>query len=467
MWQVDVPLGPFYDAIVAAGRQSGYFALLTALVREADASSFYEDISRYWDSLHDVTGADFLFVLAGPEAKSELRDYGVPDAREPVAYSSQNTAVVAGGRRLPLARMLGGWSPRVGTLEAPLAADLARSQTLAINQLRKRLALSESQLPCIHLSFIGRDGGEMAKTIPISDQTIYEVVKSIVSLYDEPFSKIRKQIHRGSELKKEIIRLERRTIKYRRFLLSHLDADKHSPEQIAAARRIVQASGEKFSIQKDYETAREECFRDLAIWKGTEEFRALQSLIDTRINYSDLTRFAAISSLRKSVEKCNQEIHAEWDNLLQYNFDSPSLSNKTCRAYKIFIAYHSPDRWIAKKLHSALSSHVSTFLDIRCLRPGDRWVERVKSAQESAEMTVVLVGSSGGTSWFHQAEYLRAIELARTRAKRLVPLYISGSPEPVPYGLEGIQGIVTEWASGVRADEVSKTAAEIAELLVA
>ncbi len=47
MWQVEVPLGEFYDAIVDAGRGAGYLALLTSLVRDADSTSFYEDISRY------------------------------------------------------------------------------------------------------------------------------------------------------------------------------------------------------------------------------------------------------------------------------------------------------------------------------------------------------------------------------------------------------------------------------------
>ena len=68
MWQVEVPLGEFYDQILEAGRRAGYLAVLTALVRDADSERFYEDVCRYWDSLHDVTGPDYLFVLAGPEA---------------------------------------------------------------------------------------------------------------------------------------------------------------------------------------------------------------------------------------------------------------------------------------------------------------------------------------------------------------------------------------------------------------
>lgn len=117
--------------------------------------------------------------------------------------------------------------------------------------------------------------------------------------------------------------------------------------------------------------------------------------------------------------------------------------------FRIFIAYHSADRWIAECLHSALVRCVTTFLDVRCVRPGDRWVDRVRAAQDGAELSVVLVGASGGTSWFQQAEYLRAIELAQTNRQRLVPLYINGAPGRIPYGLEGVQGIVKMWRGSV------------------
>lgn len=112
MWQVDVPLVEFYDAIVEAGRQAGYLALLTALVRGADLGAFYKDITRYWDSLHDVTGSDVLFVLAGPNASNEVNYHGAPDGREPIAYSSSGAAVVSADGR-PIRPRLSHWGNMV------------------------------------------------------------------------------------------------------------------------------------------------------------------------------------------------------------------------------------------------------------------------------------------------------------------------------------------------------------------
>ena len=85
MRQVNVPLGEFYAAILQAALQVKYLGL-TALVRDADAAGFYDDISRYWDLLHDLTGPDILFVLAGSSASTKVGDRGVPDGRELVAY---------------------------------------------------------------------------------------------------------------------------------------------------------------------------------------------------------------------------------------------------------------------------------------------------------------------------------------------------------------------------------------------
>jgi len=82
----NVPLGEFYAAILQAAFRAKYVGLLTALVRDADAARFYEDISRYWDLLHDLTGPDILFVLAGSSASTKVGDRGVPDGRELVAY---------------------------------------------------------------------------------------------------------------------------------------------------------------------------------------------------------------------------------------------------------------------------------------------------------------------------------------------------------------------------------------------
>lgn len=354
MWQVDVPLGEFYDEIVEAARRARYLAILTALVREADSSSFYDDISRYWDSLSDVTGPDILFVLAGTDASSKVRYHGEPDYERSIAYTSQSAAVAhTAKRRLRLD--LSHWAANVGTPIAPQVKDLARSQTRAISALRQRLGVPESQVPCLHLEFIGHRSRQGSVNIPLSG-TIYELVKRVMARFDNQFAKIK------------------------------------------AATQTA-------------------------------------------------------------------ELEASWEAVFNAASELATAAGSAGQANRIFIAYQSEDRWIAEYLHSALSQHAATFLDVRCVLPGDRWVERIRNALDDAEITVALVGKSKATSWFQQAEYLRAIELARANKQRLIPVYLGGSLEAAPYGLEGVQGIVTTWASGLRDIEVREIAARIAALL--
>jgi hypothetical protein len=455
MWQVEVPLGEFYEAIVDAGRGAGYLALLTAIVREADSISFYEDISRYWDSLHDVTGPDVLFVLSGPDASANVNYHGVPDGREPVAYSSRVAAVVA-ARERPLRPQLSRLAAKAGTPIAPRATELARSQTLAISELRRRLGLSEHQLPCMHLAFIGCQRRREAVTIPLSGRTVYESVKDIVGSFDGEFATIRQLSSHLEQLQQKSRRSSPGESWHRP------DGRNCSPEQLEAARAIVVACATAPSEPDKIASVRAECFQRLTLLKGTAEFRSLQRHIDIHLNHE---RALARIQTSADISAKTAALETAWEAVFRRSKQVTSVPLAAEVKHRIFIAYHSKDRWIAEYLHSALTRHAATFLDVRCLRPGDRWVDRIRTAQDEAELAVILIGSSGGTSWFQQAEYLRAIELARTAKQRLIPVYINGAPDTFPYGLEGVQGVVTTWSSGLREQDVRRVAAEIAALL--
>jgi hypothetical protein len=278
------------------------------------------------------------------------------------------------------------------------------------------------------------------------------MVKQLVSCFDEEFATIRRLAMRLEHLDRSRQSKSRKSW----YHIGNLDS---SPQELEAARSIVAICTVAPSTANEIAAARSECFRHLAVLKGTSEFRSLQRHIDVHLNYDGAR--AQLETERDSAATASA-LEASWKAVFRVAAEVSNLSVSSDLRYRIFIAYESKDRWIAEDLHTALARHTPTFLDVRCLRPGDRWVERIRSAQDNAEVTVVLVGDSGATSWFQQAEYLRAIELARANTQRLVPVYTRGSAASAPYGLEGIQGIVTTWASGLRQDEVRKVAAEIA-----
>ena len=69
MWFVEhVSLVDFYKIHLAEVRRRGFKLLVLALIREADAPGFYEDLRRYWTSLDDVTGDHIVFAVAGGAA---------------------------------------------------------------------------------------------------------------------------------------------------------------------------------------------------------------------------------------------------------------------------------------------------------------------------------------------------------------------------------------------------------------
>jgi hypothetical protein len=78
-----VSLIEFYKSYRRALRERGFKILLLALIREADAPTFYSDLERYWTSLDDVTGKQILFAVAGSSASArtgKAQLIGSPDA---------------------------------------------------------------------------------------------------------------------------------------------------------------------------------------------------------------------------------------------------------------------------------------------------------------------------------------------------------------------------------------------------
>src|ERR1700738_4182259 len=71
----EVTLVEFYDRLSSSSLP--YYILILALVRDADAPSFYSDIERYWNSLDDVTGERVLFAVAGEDAAARLGNANV------------------------------------------------------------------------------------------------------------------------------------------------------------------------------------------------------------------------------------------------------------------------------------------------------------------------------------------------------------------------------------------------------
>jgi hypothetical protein len=128
--------------------------------------------------------------------------------------------------------------------------------------------------------------------------------------------------------------------------------------------------------------------------------------------------------------------------------DNPHMTVRSSRGdaaspLNFFIAYASPDRATADRLYELLARESTVFLDHRSLQLGDDWDRELSSAQQRADVTVVLVSDHTEEGFYQREEIAAAIEMARRGSHRVVPIWLTGGEQRrnVPYGLRVKYGV--------------------------
>ncbi len=482
-----VPLVEFYKNLLPAARSAGYKMVLTAVAREADAPAFYDDLKRYWSSLHDVTGPDILFVFAGANAAEELNEHGLTHRREPVAFRSDQLAFEGfhekkwkmhweGQFRVP-EDPFGLRDPRrsrrmetVGRYRVDLDEDqsLARDQTLEIYSLSRFLGVHESQLPCLVLTLLkpNQEGGFGQVSISFehfASSTLYLYVKQLAEDFEDLFEtadQIRRQI---DELQQTVARTDRELHRaaepLRRAEMARSSVRHYAKQlQSQAASAVAKILELTESCDQSSET-RSECYREFRTVKAAHPqnwgiIPDLQRLIDLSFKANmprDSIRadnVKKISDLQRDIRKLERKQSEHW-RLFEDHFEdltSGKGHNAGIESCDFFIAYSSADRSLAERAFSELSRIGRAFLDSRCLRPGERWTERIRTAQDAAKCTVLLITGSTPNGWYTESEYLHAIELVRNGNHVLIPV-LYGEQAQLPYGLEQIHAVrIDDWS---------------------
>jgi len=180
----------------------------------------------------------------------------------------------------------------------------------------------------------------------------------------------------------------------------------------------------------------------------------LQRLIDlafadnTNSNFIPANKALEVNKLQDDIRLLESKQSNHWVPLEQQLKElSSRITNDTdIELWDFFIAYSSGDRTIAERAFLELSSIGSTFFDGCCLRPGDHWTERIRTVQDAAKCTVLIITESTPNGWFTESEYLYAIQLVRTGNHVLVPV-LYGEQAQLPFGLEKIHAArVNDWA---------------------
>ncbi len=459
MFTSQVPLVKFYENLLPAARQAGYKLVLTALAREADSPGFYEDVKRYWSSIHDATGPHILFVFAGANAAKELNEHGLKDKRKSVAFVSNDVAM--GGKetwKMQWHSESSRTSFRRGKpyLSRKEEVDIARDHTLEMYELRRYLRLRETQLPCFAFTLLDPSAHEERPVIVVpfsrlERSTTYMFLKFLANTLEEDFAKIERARETLYRLEQEAVRAEKPLHRIRSLRMSLEFPAFHRSELVKnmdAVKRILEITGKSNRSKED----RSECFQYLEGIKGKHTpgehgiIPDIQRLIDwsflPNLSYSPSngeTTFTCQSHIRHQISEIHEEERRVWlrlERALEGISASTSERNRE-EQYDFFIAYSSQDREIANHVFSELTKIGTVFLDSRNLRPGDHWTERIRTAQNRAKSTILIVTERTPNSWFVESEYLHAIELMRSRRHFVVPI-LYGDNATLPYGLEQI-----------------------------
>jgi hypothetical protein len=108
--------------------------------------------------------------------------------------------------------------------------------------------------------------------------------------------------------------------------------------------------------------------------------------------------------------------------------------------YEFFIAHAGIDKAQAEELYQLLDPKVRTFLDSRCILPGDDWDTEIAKAQRRSLVTVVLISKNTPTAHYQREEIAAAIAYARENPEThsVVPVFLDSASRlsgTVPYGL--------------------------------
>ena len=453
-----VPLTEFYENLLPAARSAEYKLVLTAVAREADSPAFYEDVKRYWSSLHDATGPNILFLFAGANAATKLDKRGLRHPREPVVFRSNHLAFE--GTHDKIWQMK--WNDRFrspditselrrGKPYLDESDDVTKSHTLEIYALSRFLGIREFQLPCLVFTLL-RPQRFKNSIVPFSafeQTTVYLYIKSIAETLEYHFESIDRNQDSLHQLEDQLRKIEKSTIRLVtarhsvRSTISRLDSN----DAKDAALKILALTGAKERSARN----RTEAYGLFKIVRSAYPgnygiIPELQRLIDLSFGDAFRTYSFDTEDQVQGVERIRRQISSVEDGCLdawsklEERLELQSLNAQfrtTGEGWDYFIAYSSSDRSVAKHVFSIFSRVGRVFLDSVCLRPGDLWTRRIRSAQRNSMCTLLIVTENTPDSWYAESEYLYGIELMRSGPHTVVPVLI-GQKARVPYGLEQI-----------------------------
>lgn len=146
-----IPIVDFLKYCKEGAKRNGYSWVVCILCRSGDCRNLYKSIERDWQSLDSITGKSMLVLFAGNEV-NEDKLY-LPDV-DKFCITDRHISYMK--RYNPFATVIGNSgsikpdlsSVRYNILESHIP-NVEKSQTDAINALRRYFGISERDIPCL------------------------------------------------------------------------------------------------------------------------------------------------------------------------------------------------------------------------------------------------------------------------------------------------------------------------------
>lgn len=494
----ETSLVEFYQLYLEQLRVSGKKALILALVREADEPAFYADVVRYWTSLHDLTGDKVVFAVAAPHAaeKEEAHQYISVGGEQRKDIHSPLFAERGGFARssmtpsqyATMASHLADFAARSHLSVGATSDDLARANTSQISSLRDHLGLSESQLPCLHLTLFTEPTKTAAlPLISFNHFSIYSACREIMVALDAP---LRLLGQREAEYKQDVAAITKPADALSKELASvdgvirRLRDDRNPRVERAYGRLEQQIKGDLAPQVRAFMELCESGFQDDAVKaearrraeilskiepRNRELSSAMRSLIDMVSDAKYIRSAPERAAQMAEAERRHRELMNQMQNVNRKTASALTDLEKTytreiervdatlaqafdalaqAKSLQIgpdewdaFISYARPDIELAEHLFRLLGPSNRVFFDRYCLQPGERWRDKIPDVQGRARATIPLVSDHSAAAHYQQSEIERAINLNRAGHHAIYPV-LSHSAAQIPFGLEQFQALV-------------------------
>lgn len=193
-----IPITDFYDKCLSGAKARGFIWVVSLLARENDVDNLYYNLKRSWNSLDSITGDYFLFLFAGNEKVSNLEranseiediDYGwCKRYNDYVAILNKSK----NGEAIIHSNIFYDWRTDADDYKN----HIEKTQTDAINSLRKYFRLQESNIPCLIFTSLLTPKNYCVPIHPDAND-IYRYFKELfndISPYLDELDKIKKRI---------------------------------------------------------------------------------------------------------------------------------------------------------------------------------------------------------------------------------------------------------------------------------